>query len=340
MKSRLSLIFAALVVLLGAMAWVVLDRKTAPAPAIAAAPAPALERASALERAPTIATPLEPAAIQVAAAPPAPAPAPQVPSSPVVRVTASEETHPKYIAREGDTLSQLAIALLGADSKENRDAVIAANPTLQKNPDLVLVGQTYALAPRPAAPAPEAVKPAVRAAAQQPDAISTAPAADGPNLEYSAQPGDTVHALASSLLGGDTKVNRDAIIAENASLQRDPDHLVAGQSYTISPPSVLAADPNAAPAAAKIPTTRPDADDVVRAAMGRTLRYTAQPGDTVSKLAVVLMGSDTPANRDLIIKNNPTLVPYPHQLTAGRTYWIAAPTAASAEPTAAADVRP
>ncbi len=85
----------------------------------------------------------------------------------------------------------------------------------------------------------------------------------------------------------------------------------------------LAGKPDAV--AANAPTTRPDSDDVLRAGMGRTLRYTARPGDTVSKLAIALMGSDSPANRELIVKNNPSLVADADKVIAGTTYWIAAP---------------
>jgi nucleoid-associated protein YgaU len=45
-----------------------------------------------------------------------------------------------YIARSGDTLSELAVALLGKDSKANRDIIVNANPSLQANPDLVVIG--------------------------------------------------------------------------------------------------------------------------------------------------------------------------------------------------------
>ena len=79
---------------------------------------------------------------------------------------------------------------------------------------------------------------------------------------------------------------------------------------------------------AKVPTTQPDADEAARLSVGRSLRYTAAAGDTVSKLALKLLGSDTAANRDLIIQSNPSLKADPDQLTAGRTYWIPAPTTA------------
>lgn len=57
------------------------------------------------------------------------------------------------------------------------------------------------------------------------------------------------------------------------------------------------------------------------------LRYTAKPGDTVSKLAVALLGSDTPANLELILRSNFNLKQDPDHLVAGQTYWINAPTA-------------
>lgn len=338
MKSRLSLIFAALVVVLGAMLWVVQDRKTG-------ASAPALEAAPAVAHAPISDIHPEPAANEATAAPIAPAARAMpvaAPSAPQAKAPASVQInadgHVTYVARAGDTVSDLAIALLGSDSKERRDAVIAANSTLQTNPDLVLAGQIYVMG-RPL------IQTMNAAHDQKSDVISTAAASakkaalsvntrindtaalvvDAPKLKYSAQPGDTVRVLAASFLGGDTKANRDSIIRENTSLQQDPNHLVAGRSYTISAPNGLAAGP-AAPLVI-VPTSQPDSDDILQVGMGRTLRYRAQSGDTVSKLAVVLMGSDMPANRELIVRNNPSLKQNPNHLTAGRTYWIAAPNA-------------
>jgi nucleoid-associated protein YgaU len=145
-------------------------------------------------------------------------------------------------------------------------------------------------------------------------------------LKYTAQEGDTVSGLASDLLGRDTKANQDGITAGNASLRQDPDRLVAGRSYTIVARNGLAAAaPTTRPANA--PTTQPDADDLARIGAGRVLRYTAQPGDTVSKLAVALLGNDTPENRELILRSNFSLKQDPDHLVAGQTYWINAPTA-------------
>jgi hypothetical protein len=333
MKSRPTLIFATLVVLLGGMLWIRHNH-----PAATAAPG--------TTGAPTVAMGIVTDAPQTtvpASVPVVPTPAAQAKSAPLVHVQASGEV--QYIAREGDTVSQLAIALLGSDSKENRDAVIAANPSLQANPDRVLEGYTYSIAPSSLSAAddndeqadvasetsngrqsPNPVAIQVDAASNvKPDKDSAATAI-GPKLKYTAQSGDTVGGLASNLLGGDTQENRQAIVAGNASLQKDPDHLVAGKTYTIDASKGLAADPRASQA--KAATSQPDADDLAILSMGRTVRYTALPGDTVSKLAVALLGSDTPANRDLIVKTNASLKLDPDHLVAGRTYWIAVPTAA------------
>jgi hypothetical protein len=331
MKSRLTLIFAALTVLLGAMVWVIQDRPTAPeAPAMAAEQALAPAAAPAAGQAAAAAIP---ATVPVAA--------PQGQSPPTVLVDASGDV--TYVARAGDTVSQLAIALLGSDSKANRDAVIAASPSLQSNPDRVLAGQTYSADSSldavedhdqgrqadvaPAVPAagsiPKEDAPAVQPAADGETAGKAAGVADGPSLKYTAQPGDTVRGLAADLLGGDTKANRQGIVAGNFSLRQNPDHLVAGQVYTIVARNGLAADPDAPQA--KVPATQPEADEAAKMSVGRMLGYKALPGDTVSKLAVILLGSDTRANRDLIVRSNFILKQDPDHLVAGVTYWIPAP---------------
>lgn len=56
-------------------------------------------------------------------------------------------------------------------------------------------------------------------------------------------------------------------------------------------------------------------------------KYTAQPGDTLSKLAGRFLGGNTKTNRDLIVKANSSLQSDPNKLIVGRTYII--PTAAS-----------
>jgi nucleoid-associated protein YgaU len=70
-----------------------------------------------------------------------------------------------------------------------------------------------------------------------------------------------------------------------------------------------------------------------------TRQYVAEPGDSVSKMASKILGANTKANRDAIIRLNPSLQQDPNKVIAGQTYQIptnvAAPTSPAA-PTATA----
>jgi nucleoid-associated protein YgaU len=97
---------------------------------------------------------------------------------------ASAATGPKqeYVAVAGDSLSRIAAKTLGADNKANREAIVKANPTLQKNPNLVVEGRKYTIpaaatvaAAQPAAPTPAAIAGAMHASAQIPDTVPVAP---------------------------------------------------------------------------------------------------------------------------------------------------------------------
>jgi len=322
-KARLTLIFAVLIVMVGATMWIVRDRTAGtPVPVMAVASNRTVPAAPAADRSNTPAT--------VA---PLAAPAPERKPAPTVHVAPSGEL--SYVARDGDTVSQLAIALLGTDSRQNRELIINENASLKRDPDKVLEGQRYTFTQRSAQsgddtqskqtrdPAPAASVAAKTSADDKEDSKASV-VATGPELRYTAQPGDTVGGLASELLGGDTQANREGIVAGNASLQENPDHMVAGKSYTIVARNGLASDPTAPQA--KAPTTQPDADEAAKLGVGRRLRYTAQPGDTLSKMAVVLLGSDNEVNRELIVRSNNSLKEDPDHLVAGQTYWIVAPT--------------
>jgi nucleoid-associated protein YgaU len=152
-------------------------------------------------------------------------------------------------------------------------------------------------------------------------------------MRYTARPGDTVTALAEAFFGAGTPAAREAVTGANPSLGTNPNHLTVGTTYRIVTPSGLSAA--AAPAAAAaIPASRrgpqPDADDVLRDGSGRTLRYTARAGDTVTNLAVALLGSDTKANREAILNANAALKADPDRVVVGQTYWIPAPVARTA----------
>jgi nucleoid-associated protein YgaU len=82
----------------------------------------------------------------------------------------------KYKAEEGDNLSRMASKLMGANSKANRDAIVAANPSLKQNPDRIIVGRTYII------PTPGAAPANPNGGAIQSPAVATVtpPAADAP----------------------------------------------------------------------------------------------------------------------------------------------------------------
>jgi hypothetical protein len=268
---------------------------------------------------------------------PRPAPvAPEPPQAVASTIPPAQPSAPKvygqgeqlgYKAVQGDTLPNVVVGLAGSDTKKNRDAVIAANPSLESNPDRVLTGKTYVV-PEPQAAATVTVAPPADPIPATQPAVSEAAHSDSDRvLKYTAQPGDNVSNLAAGLLGGDSKTNRDAIISRNVSLQNDPDHVVTGKTYKIPTTSGLSAAPTPVAIASPAPATQPDADGVVQIGTGRELRYKARVGDNVNKLALVLLGSDTQANRDAIINNNASLKSDPDRVIAGQTYWIPAPVA-------------
>jgi nucleoid-associated protein YgaU len=51
-------------------------------------------------------------------------------------------------------------------------------------------------------------------------------------------------------------------------------------------------------------------------------KYTAQPGDTLNKIAGRFLGGNTKANRDLIVKANPSLAADPNRIIVGKSYNI------------------
>ncbi|CAN5525422.1 hypothetical protein BH10PLA1_BH10PLA1_05690 [soil metagenome] len=259
---------------------------------------------------------------------------------------AAPEGATQHTAQPGETLSSLANDLRAKDTNAYREAILDANPSLKANPDKLIAGKTYVI-PSPTdvpanVPASATVEPteATAAAVEAPkvaepvapvakrEVIAAAPIDPTKQLKYTASPGDTVTNMAGAFLGNTDQAHQDTIINANASLQADPDHVVAGKAYKIPAPDGLAAASTSASADAKPrPAVQPDADTIVAAASTRTLRYTARYGDTVTSMAIALLGSDTPATRAAIIDTNPSLKVDPNRVVAGETYSIPAPTA-------------
>jgi nucleoid-associated protein YgaU len=81
-----------------------------------------------------------------------------------------------------------------------------------------------------------------------------------------------------------------------------------------SPPSTIAEPPAA--------VVRPQIDQNPAMGDGSMVRYTAQPGDSLSKMAAELLGADTKSNRDAILNKNPSLRDNPDRIVAGQVYLI------------------
>ncbi len=83
-------------------------------------------------------------------------PAPVVTPLPVgpTRLSAvTDATAPKreHKAAAGDTVSKMAYKYYGKNTKELRDLISKANPSLQRTPDRIVVGQVYVIPPAPSA---------------------------------------------------------------------------------------------------------------------------------------------------------------------------------------------
>jgi hypothetical protein len=216
------------------------------------APVPALAASTSQNPTPQSSDPAVPAvAAKPTAAPPEPADSasPSTPSATTQPSVAVGTRELRYNARPGDNVSVLAAALLGSDNAENRNAIIAANPSLQDDPDRVVAGKTYRISIQPGAPmsaapaSPDQSSDAASTPTTQPDEDQLVQAGSDRELRYTAKAGDTVSTLAEALLGSDSKENRDAIVNSNPSLKADPDRIIAGKTYWIPAPAPVAPQP-------------------------------------------------------------------------------------------------
>jgi len=140
------------------------------------------------------------------------------PTKPTIAVAALPPGARQYKAGAGDTVSRLASRFLGSDSKANREAIVAVNPTLQKNPDIIVLGRTYvipaaptasvapaplpgtAATPAPAAPAPTPTTPTPSAVEVSQPPVTVADVTK-PESFYVVKPGDSLTKIAVEQLG-------------------------------------------------------------------------------------------------------------------------------------------
>jgi len=113
----------------------------------------------------------------------------------------------QYTVEPGDSLSKIALRQMGANTKVNREAIIKANPTLQADPDKVVIGQTYNIPPAPGVSAqaqgrPQAPAPQTPA----PERTASPIKAAGAEFWYQVQPGDNLWKIAKEQLGDTSTV--------------------------------------------------------------------------------------------------------------------------------------
>jgi nucleoid-associated protein YgaU len=131
-------------------------------------------------------------------------------------ITPTAVSGPKqYKAQAGDTVSGMASKFLGSGSPANIQAIIDANPSLQDDPDKVIMGQTYVIPGREQASANSSPSnPSV----MPPVARSTP---DGEYF-YTVQEGDSLWQIANDQLGDPSAV--DALKELNAAILKGKNH--------------------------------------------------------------------------------------------------------------------
>jgi nucleoid-associated protein YgaU len=103
--------------------------------------------------------------------------------------------------------------------------------------------------------------------------------------QYTAEAGDSVSKMASKLMGGNTKTNREALIAANATLKQNPNNVIVGKVYTIPvgkpaapAPTVADSTPRPTPPAAAPPSSSPQ------------YWYTVKDNDSLWRIAAEQLG--------------------------------------------------
>ena len=134
------------------------------------------------------------------------------PTSPQVSSPAPAVATRTYVAQSGDSVSRMAARFLGANTKTNRQAIIEANPSLQDDPDRVIVGKSYNIPG----------KGQIIAAAPPAPATPAAPDDSTSGNVYTVQAGDSLWSIANDELGDPRAI--DQIKDLNQTILKGKDH--------------------------------------------------------------------------------------------------------------------
>ncbi len=110
----------------------------------------------------------------------------------------------EYVAQAGDNLSKVAAKTLGSSSKANIAAIIKANPSLEKNPDLIVEGRKYVIptaATVPTTPVTVVQAPQAVPVTEVVDPLPVSSPADGGGSWYVVKDNDNLWKIASDQLG-------------------------------------------------------------------------------------------------------------------------------------------
>jgi nucleoid-associated protein YgaU len=162
-------------------------------------------------------------------------------NTPVSTNTSASPGKQRYTAQAGDTLSRMAGRLMGANTKANRAAIIAANPSLKINPDRVIVGASYVIPGAATAVAAPAPSDADAQASPAPDADQTPASTEKQTTRwYVVKPNDNLWRIATDEVG-DASAVAD-IISLNKDVLKGGATLQPNMRLRLPPKTVASAD--------------------------------------------------------------------------------------------------
>jgi LysM repeat protein len=158
--------------------------------------------------------------------------------------------------------------------------------------------------------------------------VHIGPAPSNPNTTQ--QPAPQKPEAVATNLPGNTTFDSNPVPTPNPA----GNSTLEGVANTLKEPVVPAGAPN------NTTTTTNNQPKPTPVATASGKQYKAESGDSLSKMASRFLGSNTKANRELIINANPSLKANPDMIIVGKTYTIPAPGAATPAPSSTASNTP